>query len=55
MADYFYLIVAVGGAIHAITFALWLKKDGNVIGAAAVAGIAAAGIGLPLYRILSNF
>jgi hypothetical protein len=55
MADYFFLLVAVTGGIHAITYALWLKKDGNIIGAAAVAGITAAGIGLPLYRIFSNF
>lgn len=55
MIDYIFLITAVAGGIYAFTYAMWLKRDGNIIGAAAVAGIAAAGLGLPLYRIFSNF
>ena len=51
MADYIFLFVGIVGGFHALTFALWLKKHGNLIGAAVVAGIAAGGIGLPLYRM----
>ena len=53
--DYLVLALALLSTIHSFSYAVWLKQGGNKIGAAVVVFIAAAGVGLPVYRIFTNF
>jgi len=52
--DYFTTAVAIFIAIYTYTYALWLKKSGNRLGAMGVLAILAAGIALKVYRMIGS-
>lgn len=52
MLLYLFLLVAIVAAIYATTFARWLQKNGNFVGAYWVLFITALGVVLPLLQVL---
>ena len=52
MQLYLFLLVAICAAIYAVSFALWLQKNGNPVGAYSVLCIAVIGVALPLLQVL---
>lgn len=52
MQLYLFLLVAIVAAIYVVTFALWLQKSGNLVGAYGVLVIAAIGVVLPLLQVM---
>lgn len=54
MIAYFYLVVAVVSGVHAFSYALWLRKNGNKAGAFAVYFLVALALFLPIYRMIAG-
>ncbi len=52
--QYIPLIFLLLAAAHAFTYALWLKQNKNLLGAAGVYLLIASSIGLSVYRLLSS-
>jgi hypothetical protein len=52
MQLYLFLLVAIVAAIYAFSFALWLQRSGNLVGAYGVLFIAIIGVVLPLLQVL---
>ena len=52
--DYILMLIAVLSAIHAYTYAKWLKENNNKIGAYGVYILILTGLSLPAYRIFSG-
>ncbi len=52
MQLYLFLLVAIVAAIYAVSFALWLQKSGNLVGAYGVLFITVIGVALPLLQVL---
>ncbi|MGI6092829.1 MAG: hypothetical protein GX348_01540 [Veillonellaceae bacterium] len=50
--DYISLLIAVLAAIHAYTYAKWLKENENKAGAYGVYVLILTGLTLPVYRIV---
>jgi hypothetical protein len=50
--DYLFLLAAVLAAIYGYTFALWLGKNGNKVGAIGVFVLIVISLALPIYRII---
>jgi len=51
--NYLFVLAAVLAAIHACTFACWLWRKGNTLGAVGVGILVAINLALPIYRIVS--
>ena len=54
MMGYFYLVMALVSGLYAVTYALWLRKNGNNAGAYAVYCLVALALFLPVYRLISG-
>ena len=51
--DYYFLLAAVLTGIHGYTFAQWLWKGENMLGAVGVFVLIVISVMLPVYRILN--
>ncbi len=51
--NYLFVLAAVLAGIHACTFAYWLWRKGNTLGALGVCILIAINLALPIYRIVS--
>lgn len=54
MADYIYLIAALLAGFHALTYARWLRKNGNKTGAYGVLVIILLSLAAPIYILLAH-
>ncbi|HWR45454.1 hypothetical protein [Sporomusa sp.] len=52
MTDFAFLLVAILAGIHACSYALYEKKQGNTVGAFGVLLLALASIGVFVYRVV---
>jgi hypothetical protein len=52
--DYIYLGLGALIGFHALTYAYWLKKNGNLGGAVGVVVLVITGLALPLLRLLKG-
>lgn len=52
MSLYLFLLVAIVVSIHVLSFAFWLRKNGNLAGACGVLFIAVIGVALPLLQAM---
>lgn len=52
MSDYIYIALTALAGFHALTYARWLKKEGNQLGAWGVMALVLAGLALPVYRLV---
>ncbi|GMA99105.1 hypothetical protein [Pelosinus sp. IPA-1] len=50
--EYVFLLLALLAGVHGISFCLWLKKNGNRLGAFGVIVLALLNIVLPIYNII---
>lgn len=48
------LLFALLASVHGLSFCLWLKKNGNRLGAFGVFVLAFLNIALPIYRMISE-
>lgn len=51
--EYLFLLIAGLASIHAYSFAQWLWKNGNSLGAVGIYVLIIIALSLPLYRIIS--
>ena len=51
--DYFYIVVDVVAGIYAYTYARWLRREGNALGAFGVILLLVLSIAVPIYRIVT--
>jgi hypothetical protein len=54
VGEYLYVIAALLAGFHALTYARWLRKNGNKTGAFGVLAIVLLSLALPVYRLLSQ-
>ncbi len=54
MSDYIYIIAALLAGFHALTYARWLRLNGNKAGAYGVLVIILISLALPAYRLFSQ-
>ncbi len=54
MAEYVYLLAALLAGFHALTYARWLRRNGNKTGAFGVLVIILLSLALPIYRLISQ-
>ena len=54
MFEYIYLIAALLAGFHALTYARWLRKNGNRTGAYGVLVIIILSLALPAYRLITQ-
>ncbi|MDR7865373.1 MAG: hypothetical protein RIN56_01075 [Sporomusaceae bacterium] len=52
MSEYIYITAALLAALHALTYARWLRMNGNKTGAFGVLVIILISLILPVYRLL---
>lgn len=52
MADYIYLFASLLAGFYAMTYARWLRKNGNKTGAFGVLAIILLSLILPVYRLI---
>ena len=52
MFDIILLLTSIVTAFHALTFARWLKQEGNKQGAYVVFAVVMLAVALPVYRML---
>lgn len=52
MSEYIYIIAALLAGFHALTYARWLRMNGNKTGAFGVLVIILISLILPVYRLL---
>ena len=52
--DYVFLLLALLASVHGCSFCLWLKKNGNRLGAFGVFVIIFLNIVLPIYRMIKE-
>ena len=52
MSDYLFLLVAAFAGLHALTYARWLKNNGNKTGAVGVFILVLIALALPVSRLL---
>ncbi|HMM21392.1 MAG TPA: hypothetical protein PKA10_11785 [Selenomonadales bacterium] len=52
MSDYVYIALTALAGFHALTYARWLKQEGNQLGAWGVMALVLAGLALPVYRLV---
>lgn len=51
MSDYIYIALSALAGFHALTYARWLKRGGNKLGAWGVLALVLFGLALPVYRL----
>lgn len=52
--NYIYLAVAALAAIHAVSYGVWLNRQGNRAGALFLFILSLACVGLPVFRLVSG-
>lgn len=52
--EYIFPALSLLAGFHAYTYARWLKKQGNRLGALGVLGLTAAGVSVALYRLFAS-
>jgi hypothetical protein len=52
MSEYIYLFITLLAAFHALTYARWLRMNGNKTGAYGVLVIILISLALPVYRLV---
>jgi drug/metabolite transporter superfamily protein YnfA len=52
LIDYLFLAAALFAAIHAFSYAVWLRRNGNIRGAIYVFVLIVIAVVLPVYQIM---
>ncbi|MDD4599551.1 hypothetical protein SDC9_04068 [bioreactor metagenome] len=52
--QYLSILIAILAAVHAYSFAQWLKDNDNKVGAYGVYVMIILGLALPIYRLFQN-